>query len=96
MLDQELMKNHLMIAVVAAAVNYLLSMVLPPLLKNTKLPYAEEIKQNYECNKDIMLVSSLLTIVFVFIALQITPWVSTQFYSNLAKLSNNSRFNVNM
>ena len=96
MLDQELMKNHLMIAVVAAALNYLLSMVLPALLKDSKLPFSEEIRQNYECNKDVMLVSSILTIVFVFTSLQITPWVSTHFYSNLAKLSNNTKFNVNM
>jgi hypothetical protein len=82
-----MLNEHLMIALVAAALNFLLSMVLPSLLKDSKLPFAQEIKKNYECNKEVMLVSSLLTVVFVYVSLQITPWVSSSVYSRLSKLN---------
>jgi len=81
-----MLNEHFMIALVAAALNFLLSMVLPSLLKDSKLPFAEEIKKNYECNKEVMLVSSLLTVIFVYVSLQITPWVSSTVYSRLGKL----------
>ena len=54
--------DNLMIAVVAALVNYLLSMIIPSLFRDSKLPLADDIKKNYECNKDVMFVSSLLTV----------------------------------
>jgi hypothetical protein len=77
--------DNLMIAVVAALVNYLLSMIIPSLFKESKLPLADEIRKNFECNKDVMMVSSLLTAVFVLISLQITPTLSGMFFSGLAK-----------
>ena len=38
--------DNLMIAVVAALVNYLLSMIIPSLFKESKLPLADEIRKN--------------------------------------------------
>jgi hypothetical protein len=86
-----MLNNHLMIALVAAALNFLLSMFLPSLLKDSKLPYADEIKKNYECNKEVMLVSSLLTVVFVYVSLQITPWVSSTVFSRLSGLNSTNQ-----
>ena len=82
--------EHLLIAIIAALVNFLFSLVLPPLLKDSKLPFSTEIKKNYECNKDIILVSTIITVVFVYISLKITPWVKTNFLSNIAQLNNSS------
>jgi hypothetical protein len=75
--------DNLMIAVVAALVNYLLSMIIPSLFRDSKLPLAADIKKNFECNKDVMMVSSLLTAIFVLISLQITPTLSNVFLSGL-------------
>lgn len=82
--------EHLLIAIIAALINFLFSLVLPPLLKNSTLPFATEIKKNYECNKEVILVSTIITVVFVYISLKITPFVKTNFLSNIAKLNNSS------
>jgi hypothetical protein len=80
------MDTHLTIAIVAAMLNIVLSLILPPLLKNSTLPFAAQIKQNYQCNREVILVSSILVVVFVYVSLKITPWVDSNIFSNLAKL----------
>jgi hypothetical protein len=76
----------LVVAIVAAMLNIVLSLLLPSLLKNSNLPFAEQVKKNYECNRDVIVVSSVLTIIFVYVSLKITPWVRSNVFSNLAKL----------
>ena len=83
------MDTHLIVAIVAAMLNIVLSLLLPSLLKNSTLPFADQIKKNYECNRDVVMVSSVLTIIFVYISLKITPWVRSNVFSNLAKLGTN-------
>lgn len=69
--------ENLMIAVIAALMNYLLSMIVPSLLRDTKGSLSDDIKKSFQCNKDVMFVSSLLTAVFVLLSLQVTPSVSS-------------------
>ncbi len=80
------MDADLVVAIVAAMLNIVLSLLLPSLLKNTNLPFAAQVKKNYECNRDVIMVSSVLTILFVYISLKITPWVRSNVFTNLAKL----------
>ena len=80
------MDYHLIVAIVAAMINIVLSLTLPPLLKNSKLPLTAQIKQHYQCNREIILVSSILVVVFVFVSLKITPWIQSNVFTNLAKL----------
>ena len=80
------MDADLIIAVVAAMVNIVFSLLLPSLLKNSTIPFADQVKKNYECNRDVIMVSSVLTVIFVYISLKITPWVRSSVFSNLAKL----------
>ena len=80
------MDADLIIAVVAAMVNIVFSLLLPSLLKNSTIPFADQVKKNYECNRDVIMVSSVLTVIFVYISLKITPWVRSNVFSNLAKL----------
>lgn len=82
-----MLDSDLIVAIVAAMLNIVLSLLLPSLLKNTNIPFSEQIKKNYECNRDVIIVSSVLTIIFVYISLKITPWVQTNIFSNLAKLN---------
>lgn len=79
--------EHLLVAIVAALLNFMLSLIVPTLLKDSDLPFATEIKKNYENNKDIILVSSVITIVFVFVSLKITPYVKSNLFSNMADLN---------
>lgn len=80
------MDSDLIVAIVAAMLNVVLSLLLPSLLKNSNLPFAAQVKKNYECNRDVIMVSSVLTIIFVYVSLKITPWVRTSVFTNLAKL----------
>lgn len=80
------MDSDLVVAIVAAMLNIVLSLLLPSLLKNSNLPFAAQVKKNYECNRDVIMVSSVLTIIFVYVSLKITPWVRSNVFTNLAKL----------
>ena len=76
----------LIVAIVAAMLNIMLSLIVPSLLKNSNLPLANQVRKNYECNRDVIMVSSVLTVIFVYVSLKITPWVRSNVFSNLAKL----------
>jgi hypothetical protein len=80
------MKN-LNIAIVAAMLNVVLSLVIPSLLKDSHLPLADKVKKNYECSRSSIMVSSVLVMIFVYLSLELTPWVETNVFQNLAKLS---------
>lgn len=82
-----MLDTDLIVAIIAAMVNILLSLVLPALLKNTNIPFAAQVKKNYECNRNVIMVSSVITILFVYISLKITPWVRSNVFANIAKLS---------
>jgi len=81
------MDYHLIVAIVAAMLNIVLSLILPTVFQQNNLPFATQIKKNYNCNRDILLVSSILTVLFVYVSLKITPWVNSSVFSNLAKLN---------
>ncbi len=76
----------LIVAIVAAMLNIMLSLIVPSLLKNSNLPLANQVRKNYECNRDVIMVSSVLTVIFVYVSLKITPWVRSNVFANLAKL----------
>lgn len=85
------MDSDLIVAIVAAMLNIVLSLLLPPLFKNLNLPFAVQVKKNYECNRDVIVLSSILTILFVYVSLKITPWVRSNVFTNLAKLGDNTK-----
>jgi len=85
------MDSDLIVAIIAAMLNIILSLVIPPLLKDSTLPFATQIKKNYSCNRDIIIVSTVLTIIFVYVSLKISPWVRTNVFTNLAKLGANNK-----
>jgi len=80
------MEEHLLIAVIAALLNILFSILIPPLLSNSKLPFTDEIKKHYECNKKFILISTILIVVLVYISLKITPFIKSQFLGNIPEL----------
>ncbi len=88
------MEEHLLIAVIAALLNILFSIVIPPLISNSKLPFTQEIKKHYECNKHFILVSTVLTVVLVYVSLKITPHVKSQLLGNVASLNVISNVNI--
>jgi hypothetical protein len=81
------MEEHLLIAVIAALLNILFSIIIPPLISNSKLPFTQEIRKHYECNKNFILVSTILTVVLVYVSLKATPHIKTQLLGNVSALN---------
>ena len=49
------MDEDILIAIIAGLLNILFSILIPPLLNKTKIPYTSSIKKHYECNKQYIL-----------------------------------------
>ena len=81
-----MIEEELLIALIAALLNILFSILIPPLLNKTKLPFIVEVKNHYECNKKFIIVSSILTIVLVYMSLKVTPFLNTKVFGNIAQL----------
>lgn len=81
------MEGELLIAIIAALLNILFSILIPPLFSNNKLPFGHEIKNHYDCNKQFILVSSILTIILVYISLKITPFINVRLLGNISELN---------
>jgi len=76
----------LLVAIVAAILNIILSLTIPPLLQNSTLPLTAQVKKLYTDNREVIMVSSVITVIFVYVSLKITPFVNKNIFANLAKL----------
>lgn len=80
------MDPSLIVAIVAAMLNLILSFIVPVLLKNSTVPFTDEISEHYEVNRETIIVSTVITLIFVYVSLKITPFVNEQVFARLAKL----------
>jgi hypothetical protein len=80
------MNTDFAVAIVAAMLNIVLSMLIPTLFHDAGLPLGAQMKQSYDCNRKIILFNSIMIVIFVYIALKITPWFDKNIFSTLAKL----------
>ena len=84
------MHEHIFLAVIAALVNLLLSIVVPCGLKKTNVPFLLEVKKMFGQHKEMLITSSVLVGVIVFLALQAAPVVKQElpdYLTNLMKLN---------
>jgi len=79
--------DYIFIAIIAALVNLILSIIVPCALKNNKdiLP---EIRKMLEFNRSALLTSSGLVFVIVWIALSISPQVRSEIPAEVLRLAN--------
>ena len=89
-----MIEEHLLIAIIAALLNILFSILIPPLISDIKLPFIQEIKRHYECNKHFILVSTILTIILVYVSLKITPQIKLQMLGNISNLGTVTNVNI--
>jgi hypothetical protein len=82
------MNTDFAVAIVAAILNIVLSIIVPILFRDSTAPLNAQIKQSYECNHKIILFNSIMVVVLVYIALKMTPWIDLHVFSALAKLGN--------
>ena len=81
---------HIYIALVAAMINVVLSLIVPVFVsKDSKIPFVAQVRKNYSCNRDVILVSSILVVVFVYVSLKITPFIETNVFNKLSQLNTN-------
>jgi len=81
------MEEHLLIAIIAALVNILFSILIPPIVNDSSAPFAQEIKKHYQCNKNFIIISAILTALLVYISLKVTPYIKSNILGNIAQLN---------
>lgn len=76
------MDAHIFIALVGALLNMGLSVTVPCLIKKTEQPFLTQVKKVFETNRQVILTSSLIVAITIYLALKVAPEVQSSF-SNL-------------
>jgi hypothetical protein len=73
------MDAHIFIALVGALVNMALSVTVPCLVKKTEQPFLLQVKKVYDTNREVILTSSLIIAVTIYLTLKIAPNLQDSF-----------------
>ena len=73
------MDVHIFIALIGALLNMLLSTTVPCLIKKTEQPFLVGVKNVFETNRQVILTSSLIVAITIYLALKIAPEVEPSF-----------------
>jgi hypothetical protein len=73
------MSEYIMIAVVGAIINMILALLIPCLLKDTQMPLLENIKKVYATHKQVIITSSIIVFITIYLALKVTPVLGLTF-----------------
>jgi phosphotransferase system glucose/maltose/N-acetylglucosamine-specific IIC component len=73
------MDVHIFIALVGALLNMLLSVTIPCLIKKTEQPFLTEVKKVFETNRQVILTSSLIVALTIYLALKVTQEIHSGF-----------------
>lgn len=77
--------DYIIVAILAALLNIILSLLLPCLLHNSPIPFSDNIKKVFSNNKQLILTSSVIVGILVYLALLIEPKINI--FSNLANIN---------
>ena len=72
------MTGNIIIIISAMLVNFLLSLIIPCLLKDMNQPFIDNIKKVFNMNKQLILTSTLIVGIVTYLALQISPLLEGQ------------------
>lgn len=67
------MDPHIFIALVGALLNMSLSVTVPCVLKKTDQPFLTQVKKVFETNRQVILTSSLIIALTIYLALKVSP-----------------------
>ena len=73
-----IMDTAIFIAIVGAFINLILSSTVPILTKDVKLSLIEEIKQVYKTHGNLILASTIIVFVTIYLSLRFTPYINTK------------------
>lgn len=67
------MDPHILVALVGGLLNMVLSVTVPCLVKKTEQPFLNDVKKVFEVNRQVIITSSIIVAVTVYLALKISP-----------------------
>ncbi len=73
------MDAHIFIALVGALLNMALSTTVPCLVKKTEQPFLVQVRKVFETNRQVILTSSLIVAITIYLALKISPELEPSF-----------------
>jgi hypothetical protein len=77
------MDSHIFIALVGGLVNMALSVTVPCLVKKTNQPFLNDVKKVFNTNRQVIITSSLIVALTIYIALKLAP----DFYNSFNQLT---------
>lgn len=77
------MDSHIFIALVGGLVNMALSVTVPCLVKKTNQPFLNDVKKVFDTNRQVIITSSLIVALTIYLALKIAP----DFYNSFNQLT---------
>ena len=84
-----------MIALVGALINMVLTLIIPCFLKNTQQPILLNIKKVYAAHKQVIITSSVIVFITIYLALKITPELGFSFNNQISLNPKNMDYSGN-
>lgn len=78
------MSECVIIAIVGALINMLLALIIPCLIKDTKQPLLVNIKKVYATHKQVIITSSVIVFITIYLALKLTPQLGFSFDNDIS------------
>jgi hypothetical protein len=78
------MSECIMIAIVGALINMILALIIPCLIKNTEQPLLVNIKKVYSTHKQVIITSSVIVFITIYLALKLTPELGFSFKNEMS------------
>jgi len=67
------MSSNIFIALTGALINIVLSVIIPCLTKKSDMPLLQDARKIFETNRQIILTSSLIIAITIYLALEVAP-----------------------
>lgn len=77
---------ELAIVIIAAFINFILSLVVPVILQNDNTSFLIGVKHIYKTNKTFIFTSTILVLLFTYASVSSQKWVQDNVFAQLAKL----------
>ncbi len=78
------MSECILIAIVGAIINMILALIIPCILKDTHMPILTNIKKVYDTHKQVIITSSVIVFITIYLALKVTPQLGFSFDNEIS------------
>ena len=78
------MSEGIIIAIIGALINMILALIIPCLIKNTQQPILVNIKKVYATHKQVIITSSVIVFITIYLALKLTPALGFSFDNEIS------------